>query len=641
MSPRGAILMVTLVMGLCGIPKVAAAQRGEVTSQLPSTSCRSANSTGAITVRAPQLGASSLSLCDGRGLGGNLAQMSQAQPLALASGDFDEDGTPDLISGFATGKTGQITVHRGNVHALWPYGPYRNNPPAPFFPNARVLAVPEAPDFLVTGDFDADGHLDVVIAKRGGNALYLLRGDARGGFAAPKRISLGGSITALIAGEINRADGLADLVVAINTTAGAKALVFESPTGALNGHAEIFKLPNPATSLALGKLDGEAMNDLAIAAGSDIVVIHARDRQLSLSEEQRKTVAPARVTVQPLSFTVKALTAGDFTGAAPSIAALDEGGTVHILEHAVAENSLLARMSTNPEPTMQLSKPGPDGKPVRISGTSTPATAARIAALRESLSAGSDASEWTERSTVALPGGFSQSAPRLVAARVSGSVQEDLVVVDSGNRQVHVLSTASKSRANRASAMGAIATPTHAPMKLLASLDAQIAPVAVLPMRLNQHGLNGLVILHEGQAEPTVMPQDAPPANIFTVTNTSDSIITVGIVKTGPPGSLRKAMQDANAATGTSSIVFNIPTTDPGYHSQTGTFLIQPLSESVPGALDDFALPPVNATVTIDGYTQPGASPNTLANGDNAKILIQIDGSKATTPGGGRVGAFR
>ena len=130
------------------------------------------------------------------------------------------------------------------------------------------------------------------------------------------------------------------------------------------------------------------------------------------------------------------------------------------------------------------------------------------------------------------------------------------------------------------------------------------------------------------------MPQDVPSANVFTVTNTSDSIVHDGIVKTGPPGSLRKAIADANQAKGSSSIVFNIPTTDPGYNSKTGAFLIQPLSESVPGALDNFALPPIGATVTIDGYTQPGASPNTLANSDNAKILIQIDGSKATTPGG-------
>jgi len=64
-----------------------------------------------------------------------------------------------------------------------------------------------------------------------------------------------------------------------------------------------------------------------------------------------------------------------------------------------------------------------------------------------------------------------------------------------------------------------------------------------------------------------------------------------------------------------------------GLNAFTGAFLIQPLSESVPGALNNFALPPINGTMIIDGYTQPGASPNTLANGDNAKLLIQIDGS--------------
>ena len=38
------------------------------------------------------------------------------------------------------------------------------------------------------------------------------------------------------------------------------------------------------------------------------------------------------------------------------------------------------------------------------------------------------------------------------------------------------------------------------------------------------------------------------------------------------------------------------------------------------------ALPAVIKAVTIDGYSQPGSSPNTLATGDNAVILIRIDG---------------
>ncbi|MEO7323644.1 MAG: CSLREA domain-containing protein [Dokdonella sp.] len=57
------------------------------------------------------------------------------------------------------------------------------------------------------------------------------------------------------------------------------------------------------------------------------------------------------------------------------------------------------------------------------------------------------------------------------------------------------------------------------------------------------------------------------------------------------------------------TIAFNIP--------GTGAHTIAPTSN----------LPEILEIVTIDGYTQPGASPNTLALGDNAAILIVLDAS--------------
>src|SRR5439155_20729254 len=86
---------------------------------------------------------------------------------------------------------------------------------------------------------------------------------------------------------------------------------------------------------------------------------------------------------------------------------------------------------------------------------------------------------------------------------------------------------------------------------------------------------------------------------VFTVTNTSDS----------GTGSLRQAITDANSMGG-GTINFNIP--------GSGVHTISPLT----------VLPTITQTVTIDGYSQPGSSPNTNppAMGINAAILIELSG---------------
>ncbi len=39
---------------------------------------------------------------------------SQGTPTALAKGDCNADGSPDLIATYATGHAGMATIHRGN-----------------------------------------------------------------------------------------------------------------------------------------------------------------------------------------------------------------------------------------------------------------------------------------------------------------------------------------------------------------------------------------------------------------------------------------------------------------------------------------------------------------------------------------------
>src|ERR1700674_1685157 len=149
----------------------------------------------------------------------------KATPLALASADFNEDGFDDLAAGYAApGGSGIIAIHRGNIDAFAPQSDAsfqaigRGEFPSPFLTNVRVFAVPVTPDFIATGTFTASGHTDLIIAARGGNAVYLLAGDGAGNFAAPVMIDLPGGVTALGAGQLGNSGAFMGLVVGVSVS---------------------------------------------------------------------------------------------------------------------------------------------------------------------------------------------------------------------------------------------------------------------------------------------------------------------------------------------------------------------------------------------------------------------------------------
>jgi hypothetical protein len=112
------------------------------------------------------------------------------------------------------------------------------------------------------------------------------------------------------------------------------------------------------------------------------------------------------------------------------------------------------------------------------------------------------------------------------------------------------------------------------------------------------------------------MSSAAATVTVNSTTDVSDgdtSSIAALIATPGPDGviSLREAIIAANNTAGADAISFNIP--GPGVRT------ITPTSQ----------LPTITSPVTIDGYTQPGASANTLAVGDNAVLLIELNGNGA------------
>ena len=86
-----------------------------------------------------------------------------------------------------------------------------------------------------------------------------------------------------------------------------------------------------------------------------------------------------------------------------------------------------------------------------------------------------------------------------------------------------------------------------------------------------------------------------------TVTNTNDS----------GAGWLRQAILNANAAPGADTVRFAIP--------GDGVNTTSPTSE----------LPRITEALTVEGYGQPGSSPNTKGVGGDAVLLVELSGTNA------------
>src|SRR6185436_20304138 len=184
-------------------------------------------SQAAVTVHAAGHGGQALNLRDGREMrveyrgdqfSSEALQSGAARARAVASVDLDDNGTPDLVAGYASNGGGIVTNQRGNTEAfaptddsIFPRIQAGYNPDS-LSSIAEIYQVPEPADFVVTGDFNQDAVKDVLVAARGGGA-YLLAGDGAGGFAELQKIALPGAVTAVAAAEFGMSDGKADLAV--------------------------------------------------------------------------------------------------------------------------------------------------------------------------------------------------------------------------------------------------------------------------------------------------------------------------------------------------------------------------------------------------------------------------------------------
>jgi uncharacterized repeat protein (TIGR01451 family) len=395
-------------------------------------------------------------------------QQNSAEPLTLESGDFDQDGIADLIIGYKESNRGILTILRGNADSIFP-----NNPDAqmhklqneftdsPFLATAKVFAVPEIPEFISIGDFDGDGHLDVVTAARDSQALYLFTGDGLGQVSAAKRIELAGKVTAMTSADMNEA-----LVVGINSVEGPKLLVFKLSQGLLNSKPAIFSLPAEAKTITFGKLD-DGQTDLLVADEQTLLIINNFFEQLTNDKARRELLSSTKSIHLSFPAKIKSVVIGQFlVRGINDIALLTADGSV----------SVLSKRKNNGQSKIQR------------------------------------AFEWNQ--TIVAQSDNPKTS-HLVRGRMSNNSTDDLILVEPANRRLQILTANSQD----ASPQTAFTTTMRAREDVSVELDNE--PVALLPMRLNADALDDLVVLRKNQSVPlTVVTQTAMT---FTVTNTNDS----------------------------------------------------------------------------------------------------------------------
>jgi uncharacterized protein (TIGR03437 family) len=184
-------------------------------------------------------------------------------PQSLVITDVNGDGIPDIAVAWGNASilgpdngSGNTTILLGNgdgtfrAPTLWPAGGQPTSP--------------------VIADFNEDGKPDLLVAHNGGLSLSLVPGNGDGTFAAPSTIALPtgvmtNGLASLATGDFN-ADGTPDIVVA--DYAGGVVVGLGKGDGTFDFQPEIPVTGTPS-ALAVTDLDGDGAPDLVVASSGN------------------------------------------------------------------------------------------------------------------------------------------------------------------------------------------------------------------------------------------------------------------------------------------------------------------------------------------------------------------------------------
>ena len=454
----------------------------------------------------------------------SLFESGSLRPTTVIAADADLDGFADAVSGYSSGSGGVITLHRAAREAFAPESPEtlagirRGEFPSSFEREAAAIDVPVSPDFLAAGRFRADSDLDIVVASRTSSEVYLIPVTGKGGFGTPVKFDVGGEVTAMASGTFDPAKSFAGIIFGTRGDGGFRLVIADGSVGFDNAKMRSIETAQPADSLILANPDG-------VTLGKDVFILGGG--QLSrITAVGKNSAAPESIDL-PVS--VRDVAAGEFIRdrrAKTELAVLGENGVVYYFKNGPIDT----RPFTEAEIRAEFARSG-RGR-------------TRVAASTDNES--SLANDWSiaEESDLGIINPARETAaPMLVRARVTGNETDDLIVIDPSANKVRLLFKEPNYDADRTSFTG----PTRE-----GDLAAGGSIAAVVPMRLNVMGQQGITMLESGKLEPT--PVLFTPQATFTVTKTADTADGV----CNADCSLREAVTSANGAAGADLITFGL-----------------------------------------------------------------------------------
>ena len=186
-------------------------------------------------------------------------------PVAITSGDFNNDGHPDLA--VADSLDGTITL-------------FLSNPANDFtYYTVSTLSGFGMPNGIVAGNFTKSGNVDLAVTDGSTGSIHILTGDGTGSFTTSSSATVQSDPTGIVAGDFNK-DGATDLAV-LNSGSGTVSILNGNNSGAYAVTRTISVGPATGTGstylLALD-INGDGDLDLVTAntTQNDVAVLMGR-----------------------------------------------------------------------------------------------------------------------------------------------------------------------------------------------------------------------------------------------------------------------------------------------------------------------------------------------------------------------------